>query len=181
MPLRSLQMRCPRHPACVNQQGQGHSGRCKLRCTKFKVGDTVHVYWSGDDRKYPGTIVRIDNENNTVDIFYADNDRDTNVPLALLRYPHTRPETKPRQQQTKERQQQHRQAAEVLLQLEESPVVAQHSELAAAYSTIRTLTATISAQAKTIAALEHQVDIIQGKLHAPTLSPPATRGTAVGL
>ena len=197
MPLRSLQMRCPcnKNPTCVNKQGLGHPGRCRLRCTALNIGDTVNVYWSGEDNIYEGTIERINKY--TVDIFYADGDREKGVTLERLRYPHTRPDTKRRQQKTKER---HRQAAAALLDLEapRNHAVAQHTQQSGTYMTIQKLiattsaqtatisaqTATISAQSETISALAYQVEVLQrggGKFNDPTLSTPATSGTAVGL
>ena len=106
MPLRSLQMRfpihhppCGRNPDCV--KSKGHIGRCRTSL----VGMDLHIYWNGDQCTYPGKVMGVDEQAKTVDILYADSQRDRNVPLALLRnLPIPRP-TKKRLQPPKKRPQ----------------------------------------------------------------------------
>ena len=53
----------------------------------WSVGDSVAVWWAGDERTYPGTITAVNNADGTVAVQYEDGEEEKEVDIIALREP----------------------------------------------------------------------------------------------
>ena len=164
--------RCARNPACA--KCGGHVGQCKLTGERLRRGDTIGVFWGGDQRTYMGRVRDVECEARTVAIDYADQTSEERVPFALLRCappPSKRPrrlhggrDTRQIEAALAERAQR-QVAAEQLMALPRDMTPPPPIELAAAYQVIQQ-------QNATILALERLLGVLIGG--RPTTAVPTT-------